>query len=276
MALEAPSASNACPTVAPARESLASGGKISESMHVGYGDRRQGAAGVMKNLDVWAVHLLTASGAALALGAALAAAQDHWQLAFFWLGIALVVDGIDGPFARYRKVSDRVPWFDGAMLDFVIDYATYVLVPAIILVRSGLLSEPFAFIAGIVIVVVGALYFADTRMKTPEAGFRGFPAVWNVVVFQLMVYSAPEWLTLAIIALAAVVTFTPVEFVHPIRVVRLRSLTLAMSLLWAALALVALVYDLKPAWWVTLLFAITNVYFAGIGAYLQITRRKPV
>src|SRR5690606_11654230 len=102
----------------------------------------------MRNLDVWAVHLLTASGAALALGAALAAAEDNWPLAFALLGVALVVDGVDGPFARYRKVSDRVPWFDGALLDFVIDYATYVLVPAIIMVRSGLLSEPLAHIAG--------------------------------------------------------------------------------------------------------------------------------
>jgi phosphatidylcholine synthase len=111
-------------------------------------------------------------------------------------------------------------------------------------------------------------------MKTPEAGFRGFPAVWNVVVFQLMVYGLPEWASLAIIALAAVVTFTPVEFVHPIRVVRLRTLTLAMSLLWAVLALVALIYNLSPAWWVTVLFAVTNLYFAGIGAFLQVTRPK--
>ena len=230
----------------------------------------------MRNLDVWAVHLLTASGAALALGAALAAAEDNWPLAFALLGVALVVDGVDGPFARYRKVSDRVPWFDGALLDFVIDYATYVLVPAIIMVRSGLLSEPLALVAGVVIAVVGALYFADTRMKTPEAGFRGFPAVWNVVVFQLMVYGGPQWLTLAIIALAAVVTFTPVEFVHPIRVVRLRRLTLTMSFLWAALALTALAYDLRPAWWVTGLFALTNIYFAGIGAFLQVTRKNTV
>jgi phosphatidylcholine synthase len=247
---------------------------MGESIILGGRTRPEGRGGLMKNLDVWAVHLLTASGAALALGASLAAAHDHWQLAFLWLGIALIVDGIDGPFARYRRVSDRVPWFDGAMLDFVIDYATYVLIPALILVRSGILSEPFALIAGIVIVVVGALYFADTRMKTPEAGFRGFPAVWNVVVFQLMVYGLPEWASLAIIALAAVVTFTPIEFVHPIRVIRLRNLTLAMSLLWAVLALVALIYNLSPAWWVTVLFAITNLYFAGIGAFLQVTRPK--
>jgi len=133
----------------------------------------------MKNWDVWAVHLLTASGAALALGAALAAAHDQWPIAFFWLGIALIVDGIDGPLARRSDVIGRVPWFDGAMLDFVVDYATYVLVPAIILVRSDIVSPPYALIAGIVVVVVGALYFADTRMKTPHAAFRGRPHLYR-------------------------------------------------------------------------------------------------
>ncbi len=154
----------------------------------------------MKNWDVWAVHLLTASGAALALAASLAAADNQWQLAFLCWVIALIVDGLDGPLARRRQVIERVPWFDGAMLDFVIDYATYVLVPAIILVRCDLLSQPYGLIAGLVVAVVGAMYFADTRMKTPDAAFRGFPAVWNVVVFQLMIYQWPQWITLLILA----------------------------------------------------------------------------
>ncbi|HVZ13740.1 MAG TPA: CDP-alcohol phosphatidyltransferase family protein [Bauldia sp.] len=228
----------------------------------------------MRNLDVWAVHLLTASGAALALAAAVAASNDQWQASFLWLGIALIVDGVDGPFARRFDVSERLPWFDGGLLDFVIDYATYVFVPAMILVRSGLLAPPFSIIAGIVVAVVGALYFADTRMKTPEAAFRGFPAVWNVVVFQLMVYKWPEPVTLAIIAVFAVVTFTGVEFVHPVRVVRLRPLTLAMAALWAVLGLTALIYNLAPPTWVVVVFALVNAYFTVIGVYLQLTRPK--
>ncbi|HVY18582.1 MAG TPA: CDP-alcohol phosphatidyltransferase family protein [Bauldia sp.] len=226
----------------------------------------------MKNWDVWAVHLLTASGAALALAAALAAADNQWQLAFFWLGIALIVDGLDGPLARRRQVIERVPWFDGALLDFVIDYATYVLVPAIILVRSDLVSQPAGLIAGIVVAVVGALYFADTRMKTPDAAFRGFPAVWNVVIFQLMIYRWPEWITLLILAVCAVLTFTGVEFVHPVRVRRLRPLTLAMAAVWAALGLACLWANLQPATWIVVAFALANAYFAVIGAYLQATR----
>src|SRR5689334_8819903 len=144
-----------------------------------------GSAAEMPKLVAWAVHLLTASGAALAFLAAIAAARGAWTTVFLCLGIALVVDGLDGPLARRIHVKERIPWFDGAALDFVVDYATYVFVPAVVLAAGGLIAEPFATIAGVVVAVIGALYFADKRMKTPEQAFRGFPAVWNVLIYLL-------------------------------------------------------------------------------------------
>jgi phosphatidylcholine synthase len=226
------------------------------------------------NLSVWAVHLLTASGAAIALVAAVAAVNADWQLVFLCLGVALVVDGVDGPIARRLSASERVPWFDGAVLDLVIDYTTYVLVPAMVLSMSGLVEQPFATAAGIVIAVVGALYFADTRMKTPEQAFRGFPAVWNAVVFQLMVYKFPPAVTLAIVAVFAVLTFLPVEFVHPLRVKRLRPLTFVMAVAWGVLAILCLVDNLNPSAAVLTAFTVVNIYFALIGIFLQLTRRR--
>jgi len=229
----------------------------------------------MKNLSVWAVHLLTASGAALSFAAAIAAGHKQWQLVFLFLGVAMIVDGIDGPIARRLNVAGRLPWFDGAILDLVVDYTTYVLIPALVLAESGLLTEPYvAAIAGIVVVVVGALYFADRRMKTPEAAFRGFPAVWNVVVFQLMVYKFPEPVTLLVVAAFAVLTFLPVEFVHPIRVKRFRPLTLAMAALWAILAIVSLAANLEPGPLVVAAFALVSLYFTVIGIVLQLMRRQ--
>ncbi len=227
----------------------------------------------MAGWSVWAVHLLTASGAAVALVAAIAAGRGSWQIVFLCLGIAMIIDGVDGPLARRLHVPERLPWFDGAILDLVVDYTTYVFLPALILTASGLLSEPFAAIAGVLIAVVGALYFADTRMKTPQAAFRGFPAVWNTVVYQLMVYKLPEPLTLLIVAVCAVLTFTPVEFVHPLRVKRWRPLTVAMAVAWGVLALVALVTNLDPPRAVVAAFAVVSAYFAVIGAVLQVTRR---
>ncbi len=226
----------------------------------------------MRNGSVWAVHLLTASGAAIALVAALAAASGDWRIVFLLLGVAMIVDGIDGPLARRFHAPERLPWFDGATLDLVIDYTTYVFIPALALAHSGLLTEPFAAIAGVVVAVVGALYFADMRMKTPEAAFRGFPAAWNAVVFQLMVYKLPEPVTLLVIVAFAVLTFTPVEFVHPLRVKRWRPLTVTMAVAWGVLALVAVATNLDPGPLAVTAFAAVSLYFALVGVVLQLTR----
>lgn len=256
------------------RQSLATAAPIGESI----GEPALAPARTDLNADIvkaWAVHLLTASGAAIALAAALAAAAGNWQLVFLLLGVAMIVDGIDGPLARRYDIAARIPWFDGAILDLVIDYTTYVLIPAFVLARSGLLSEPLSVIAGIMVAVVGALYFADTRMKTPEAAFRGFPAVWNALVFQLLVYKLPELWTFAILVAFAVLSFLPVEFVHPVRVRRWRPLTLAMAALWGLLALIALAANLDPGPLVVVLFAAVSLYFAVVGVCLQLTRGHP-
>jgi phosphatidylcholine synthase len=226
------------------------------------------------NAAAWAVHLLTASGAGLALFAAIAAVLHVWQTAFLLLGIALIVDGIDGPLARALDVRRSLPWVDGALLDLVVDYTTYVFVPAIIVIEGPLLSPPFGAVAGGVVAVVGALYFADARMKTKDAAFRGFPAVWNVLVFDLMVFRLPEPATLAILALCAVLTFTPVEFVHPLRVRRWRPATLAITATWAILASVSLAADLNPPLPVLLAFALASLYLAAVGAVQQLVRRS--
>jgi phosphatidylcholine synthase len=224
-------------------------------------------------LTVWAVHLLTASGAGLALIAAVAASNASWQLAFLALGIAFIIDGLDGPLARWAQVKERLPWFDGSALDFVIDYTNYVFIPAYIVAQSGFVSEPLASICGIVIAVIGALYFADKRMKTAQNSFRGFPAVWNAVVYLLMIYRPGEALTTAVTLLFAVLTFLPVEFVHPVRVLRLRPLTLAMTLAWAILAAVVLAENLQPGPIVSTAFLIVSAYLGAIGFILQMTRR---
>jgi phosphatidylcholine synthase len=228
----------------------------------------------MSRIPVWTIHLLTASGAAFALGAAVAAARESWQLVFICLGAALIVDGVDGPLARWLKVSERLPWFDGAALDFVVDYVNYVFIPAFVLAQGGLITEPWATVSGVVVAVVGALYFADKRMKTADLGFRGFPAVWNTVVFVLMIYRPPEILTLAIIAVFAVLTFSPVEFVHPVRVKRMRPLTLLMTLAWSVLAVIALLDNLDPGLGVRIALFVTTAYLTVIGAVLQLTRER--
>jgi phosphatidylcholine synthase len=228
----------------------------------------------MGKFSAFAVHFFTATGAALALAAALGAARGEWQLVFLCLGIAFIVDALDGPLARRFDVKARLPWFDGAALDFVVDYSTYVFVPAFVLATSSLLSRPADLVAGVLVAIVGAFSFADRRMKTPDQAFRGFPAVWNGVVFLLIIFGPPEWMTLAVIGACAVLTFAPVEFIHPVRVVALRPLTLTVTALWSVLAIIALVDNLDPSLPVKIALGLATFYLAVIGVVLQLRRNK--
>jgi phosphatidylcholine synthase len=213
------------------------------------------------------VHVFTASGAACALLALLAAVQGQWTAMFAWLGLALVIDGLDGTFARRLRVAERLPRWSGEALDLVVDFTTYVFVPAFALVRGGLLPEAAAIPLGVAIVVSGALYFADTRMKTADNHFRGFPALWNGVAFHLFVLKLSPWIAAAVVAALVVATFLPLRVVHPLRVVRLRRLNIAVLALWSALGLYALATALQPGMLAAWLLAALGVYILAAGLF---------
>ncbi|MEN9012073.1 MAG: CDP-alcohol phosphatidyltransferase family protein, partial [Yoonia sp.] len=127
------------------------------------------------------VHLLTATGAVFAMLAMLEAVDQNWSMMFVWLVVAFFVDGIDGPLARRYDTKTNAPIFDGVLLDLIIDYLTYVFVPAYALFKSGLLPGWTGWFAIIVITFTSAMYFADSRMKTKDYSFSGFPGCWNML-----------------------------------------------------------------------------------------------
>src|SRR5215475_3196145 len=184
----------------------------------------------------FSVHVLTALGAGVALIAMLEAVREHWTNMFGWLGVALVIDAIDGPIARRLDVVRLQPNWSGDILDLVVDFLTYVFVPAYAITASGLLLPLAAPILGIGIVVSGALYFADRRMKAADNHFRGFPALWNAVAFYLFLLHWPPALSSLAVAMLIAATFIPFHVLHPVRVARWRRLTLSLIALWAVLA----------------------------------------
>ena len=145
---------------------------------------------------------------------------------FWWLGLALFVDGIDGPIARKLEVKEILPTWSGELLDNIIDYVTYVLIPAFALYQRGFMGERLSFLSAAIIVVSSAIYYADTGMKTKENFFKGFPVVWNMVVFTLFVIEPGQWVSFAVVVAAGILTFVPINFIHPVRVVRLRPINL--------------------------------------------------
>jgi phosphatidylcholine synthase len=213
----------------------------------------------------FAVHIFTATGAALALAALVYAVRGQWAAMFGCLGVALFVDGVDGTLARRFRVADVLPRWSGDVLDLVVDFVTYVFVPAYAIAAGGLLPDLLALPAGIVIVVTGALYFADRDMKTPDNYFRGFPALWNAAAFYLFVLKLAPWLAAMIVVALAVLSFAPFKFVHPMRVARMRALTISALVLWSLLALLAVLADLDPGPWVAGALAVLAVYFVAVG-----------
>jgi len=178
------------------------------------------------------VHILTASGSFLAFLSLVAASEGRWNEMFWWLGLALLVDGIDGPIARKLEVKEILPTWSGELLDNIIDYTTYVIIPAFALYQRGFMGEGLSFLSAAIIVVSSAIYYADTGMKTKENFFKGFPIVWNMVVFTLFVIEPGEWVAFAVVLLCGILTFVPINFLHPVRVQRLRPINLAMTLAW--------------------------------------------
>lgn len=238
------------------------------------------AADVMPTAEerrAFSVHLLTASGALIAFLSIIAAAEGRWVAMFLWLGLALFVDGIDGPLARRIDIKRVLPNWSGDTLDAIIDYATYVLIPAFALYQSGIIGRPASFVAAAIIVVTSAIYYADTRMKTDDNYFKGFPVVWNMVVFVLFAVQPPSWAAFAVVIFCAVTTFLPIKFLHPVRVERMRIFNLLVVALWSVAGLIALLsaFDTGPI--VKVAIVMTSLYLLAAGAISQLVdiARRP-
>jgi phosphatidylcholine synthase len=220
----------------------------------------------------FSVHLFTALGAGIGLIAMLEAVREHWVAMFGWLGAALVIDALDGPIARRLDVVRLQPNWSGEILDLVVDFITYVFVPAYAITASGLLLPLLAPLLGAGIVVTSALYFADRRMKTDDNHFRGFPALWNAAAFYLfLLHPPPAWSSLGVAILIAL-TFVPFNVVHPVRVARLRGLTLSLIAIWGALAIFALACDFDVSAPVTIALCAIAAYIAGSDAAIRLAR----
>lgn len=227
-------------------------------------------------LRAYLVHLLTASGAVFAMLAMLAAVDAKWSLMFVWLMVAFFVDGIDGPLARKYHVKKNAPEIDGELLDLIIDYLTYVFIPAFALFESDLLPGWTGWICIIVITFGSALYFADTRMKTKDNSFSGFPGCWNMVVLVMFAIEPNFWIILALVSSLTVTMFFPLKFIHPVRTERWRGLSLPIALVWTFLAGTAAWTDFNPGPVVTVGLTATSLYLLFVGLVIQfLYDRKP-
>ena len=224
----------------------------------------------------FAVHILTASGAFWAFLALVAAAENRFINMWFWLGVAMIVDGIDGPLARYFEIKKAVPHWSGEMLDSIIDYTTYALIPAFALYQSGFLQEYASFLCAALIVCTSAVYYADTRTKNKDNFFVGFPICWNMLVFTLFVIEPNWYVAMATVIISTILTFTPILFVHPVRVVKWRNSTLAVFSIWSVCGLIYIAtvyfgYDAPDIIKILIMMSATYIYV--IGMIMQVIKK---
>lgn len=218
----------------------------------------------------WAVHAYTASGTALAFAAVLAILGGEYRTAFLWLATATAVDATDGVLARRARVAERTAGFDGARLDDIVDYLTYVFVPVLLMHHAGLLPAGWTGTAVAVLVLLSSAYgFAAADAKADDQFFTGFPSYWNIVAVYLLAAGLPGTVNAAILIVLSALVFVRVGYVYPTRTAVLRPVTLSLGAAWA-LAMVAIILalpDVPP--WLLIASLLFPVYYVVLSLILH-------
>lgn len=227
-----------------------------------------------KKIKAWSVHAFTASGVVFGLLALLAILDNDPKMAFVWMGITLFIDGVDGTLARRYDVKNQVPEFDGTVLDLIIDYLTYVFVPAIFVYCYVPLPEGTKTLTAAIILLSSFFCFCNKHMKSADNYFVGFPATWNIVALYYVVLSPPAWVTFIATVILAILSVVPIKFLHPFRVRKAMPLNIFFTVIWliASAFLIAQYGHFKV--WTLMLWWVSGLYFIGFGIWQTICDRK--
>ena len=218
-----------------------------------------------------AVHLYTASGSVLGLLMVLAAMEGDAVTALWLVLATLVIDGTDGMLARRTRVKQTIPWFDGARMDDIVDYLTYVFAPVVLLWTTDRLpGGPLGWVLAALPLLASCYQFCRIDAKTEDHYFLGFPSYWNVVAFYLIVLDVGTTGAAVTLAVLTVLVFVPVKYVYPSRTRRLRSLNLALAAIWLVSYAVLLVQYPDPHPVVAALSLAYLVYYVGASVWLTV------
>ncbi len=220
----------------------------------------------------WLVHLYTALGIVVAFFSLLCIEQTNFREAFYLMALAVVIDATDGTLARAARVKELIPWFDGELLDEIVDYFNYVIVPSLCLVRANILPPQDSLWLAALPLLSSAYGFCQREAKTADYFFLGFPSYWNIVVFYLYVLQTPLWVNAFLIIALSILVFVPIKYVYPSRSPRFRSQINVLGVLWGG-AVLYLIYQLPNPSRV-LLFAslLFPAYYTALSLWLEYRR----
>ena len=235
------------------------------------GEGRQPGFSAFQYAAAWAVHAYTASGFVAGFLALRASVDGQARNAFLWMLIAVLIDATDGMLARAARVKQLVPWFDGAKLDDLVDYFTFVIVPVVFVYQFQLMPASASVLFAALMLVASGYGFCQAEAKTADFFFTGFPSYWNIVAFYLYAAQTPAWLNAGVVCLCAVLVFVPIRYVYPSRTVPFRSLTNGLGVGWTVL-LGMLVWQLpSPNPWLLGVSLAYPLYYTAVSVYLHTT-----
>ena len=185
----------------------------------------------------WLAHLYTATGAVLAFLSMRAIVVLEYREAFLWMYAATIVDATDGWLARRLRVSERLPHFSGTKLDDIVDYLTFVFVPAFLLYRAGTLPASSGAAVACGVLLASAYGFSRENAKTADHFFTGFPSYWNITAFYLYAAGMSPALNASLVLLLCALVFVPIGYVYPSRTPTLGRTTVALGVVWGLLVL---------------------------------------
>jgi phosphatidylcholine synthase len=221
----------------------------------------------------WLVHAYTATGVVLAFLTVIAVMEGDTVRGLWLFLAAMVVDGTDGMLARWVHVKRHVPWFDGALLDNIVDYITYAFMPMVLLWSAGYLGDgTSATVLAVVPLLASAYQFCRVDAKTDDHLFLGFPSYWNIAAFYVVVLDLEPTAVAITLLVCAALVFVPIGYVYPSRTATLRGTTLVLTSLWLVgyAVLLTQVPDPNPVW-LTISVAYV-VYYVALSLYLTVRR----
>jgi len=231
----------------------------------------------MENLPIWVrkmlangVHLFTATGAVWGFLTLLAIWDGNIKLAIVYVIIAMFVDGFDGILARWLDVKKYAAWIDGGLMDNIIDFLTYVVVASLLLIKvPNLMPQGLEMVAALSILLTSAFQFSQTEAKTDNQSyfFKGFPSVWNFLVFYMMLLGLNPWFNFALLVACNILVFVPIRFLYPTRNNRFRRLTYVLTYLYGALGVWGLLQYPDVPKWVAPVSFIYVAYYAAMSFF---------
>lgn len=222
----------------------------------------------------WGVHTFTATGALWGLLGLIAVIEQNWRMVFLWMIVATFVDGVDGMLARKFRVKVILPGFDGALLDNILDYLTYVIIPALFLYHGeGYLPAGWQLAGSGLVAMASAYQFCQADAKTDDHTFKGFPSYWNIVVFYFYVLNLNPWVNLAIVVALAILVFVPIKYAYPSRMVRYQAPTIVLTVIWGFFMIAAWALSPNPPSWIVYISLIYPIYYLFISAYMMVDKK---